>query len=352
MLEIRTFEGTSHELSEFVSTVWQSTYRNRMPIPLWTERFFDWQITWMPTEQRVYCLAAYDGSRLAGTLLGEEFSFRWFDQIVRGSQGSWLTVDPEYRGQRVAAQMVAELKRRQKERGAPFQIGYGYQGSVFSLGPKFWKKNPVDTLTLAKLGFWVRVIEPSAVANWELNRIEGAAARCLKWFQRQPDRWEIDATIREYRPEDLDACLPLATRLAEGTDVSLIWERSRLEHQLAGRGFPKTLVCEIDGEVRGFINYHVLDYCGRGTISVALIDLMAFGELPADRRSMLLRGALKAIQREGVQLAMALRPPSVPKRTLFSAGFLPRLADQAVLMTKMVPEFNPGRPRRFHVLWR
>ncbi len=352
MVEIRTFEGNSQELSDFVSTIWQATYQDRMPIPVWTSRFFDWQIAWLPAEKRMYCVAAYDGTRLAGAILGEEFSFRWLGETVRGSQGSWLTVDPEYRGQRVAAKMVEELKRRHQRREAQFQIGYGYQGSSFSLGPKFWKKNPVDTVTPTRLGFWVRVLDPAAVADWELNRWEGIAARSLKWIQSSPDKWKIDTTVRKYRSEDLDACHQLVSRLSDRSDVSLIWERSRLEHHLAGLDFPRTLVCEIDGEVKGFVNYHVLDYCGRGTISVALIDLMAFGKLSHDCCSILLKGALQAMQRDGVDLAMVLRTPCFPARPLLSAGFIPRLADQAVLLTKMASGFHPGKPQRFHMLWR
>lgn len=352
MLEVCTYRGDARELSEFVLRVWRETYADRMPLPLWNPEFFDWQLLWRTPEDRPYCLAVYDGERLVGTLLGEEMRFRWFEQDQLGSMGSWLTVDPEYRRKGVAKLLREELVRRHRQRGAGFQIGYGYHGSRLSLGPKFWKTFPKETIIPRSLGFWVRVLNPKRVAAWELSRLEGWGARMLDWWQPRPARWRPDPRVRAYAERDFVSCLELAHGVLDSVEAGIIWEPERLKHQLDYRGFPNTMVYESDGEVGGFVNYHVLDYLGRGTIRVALIDLLAVGEMSPGEIRTLLRTTLHELSNSGVDLAMILRTPCHPARPLLATGFIPRLADQAILLTRMTEEFDPGQARRFHLYWR
>jgi hypothetical protein len=111
-------------------------------------------------------------------------------------------------------------------------------------------------------------------------------------------------------------------------------------------------VYEIDGQAAGFVNYHVLDYLGHGTIRVAMIDLLALEELPGAAGRALVRTALRQMHDDGVALALILNTPCFSAGVLAATGFIPRLADQAVLLTKMNSGFDPGRARRFHVIWR
>lgn len=352
MLETRTFAGDAAELSDFVGGVWRATYAGRMSLPLWDRDFFQWQLLWRPPRERHYCIAAYDGSQLVGTLLGEEFRFRWFDRELTGTQGSWLSVHPEYRRQGVGGLLLGELKNRHRERGAAFQIGYGYHGSRLSLGPKFWKTYPKETLVPRSLGFWARVLDYPAVARWELSRLEGWGARMLGWWQRGAGRWAPEANVRDYREEDLPACLELAHALLDRVDVGIIWERERLRHQLSYQGFPRTLVYEQEGRAAGFVNYHLLEFLGHGTIRVGMVDLVALGELDPAAQRALLRTMLRRMADAGAALALVLRTPCFAWRPLWATGFIPRPADQAILLTRMLPEFDPGPARRFHVIWR
>ena len=267
--------------------------------------------------------AFYDGTRLVGTLLGEELRFRWFDQDVVGSMGSWLSVDPEYRRQGVGGLLRKELVRRHRERGAQFQIGYGYHGSRLSMGPKFWKTFPKETQVPRNLGFWVRVLNHRNVADWELNRLEGWGARTLGWWQPGPHRRQPDPHVRQYVEQDFASCLELAHGMLDRVDAGIIWESDRLAHQLDYRGVPHTIVYERDGQVSGFVNYHVLEYLGRGTIRVALIDLLAVGEMSASEVRAMLRAALVRMSDAGIDLAMILRTPCHPSGSLLATGFIP-----------------------------
>jgi GNAT superfamily N-acetyltransferase len=352
MLQVRTYEGDAAPLAAFIGSVWRASYAGKMPLPIWDEPYFNWQLLWRPPAERPYCLAAYDGKRLVGTLLGEEFRFRWLEREHIGTQGSWLSVDPEYRRQGVAALLRDELVRRHRERNADFQIGYGYQGSRLSMGPKFWKTFPKDTFVPKTLGFRARVIDDAAVAEWELNRFEGTGAKMLGWWQKRAVRYPLDPHVRPYESRDLPACLELSHSLLDRVQAGIVWERERLAHQLDYKGYPRTLVYDQDGMAAGFINYHVLNFLGRTTIRVAMIDLFAPGELDGPAARALMQTALRRMADDAVALCLILRTPCFPVGVLWRTGFIPRPADQAILLTRINPAFDVAGARRFHVLWR
>ena len=139
MVEIRSYEGTADELREFVVGVWRGSYAGRMAFPLWTPDFLRWQLGVEGETPRDHLLAAYDKGRLIGTILGFPARFRTPEGERPGTQGSWLSIDPDYRRQGIATRLRQELRRRHAELGLAFQIGYGYFGSRHSVGPAFWK---------------------------------------------------------------------------------------------------------------------------------------------------------------------------------------------------------------------
>jgi hypothetical protein len=151
---------------------------------------------------------------------------------------------------------------------------------------------------------------------------------------------------------DLPACLELSHALLDHVQVGIVWNKERLAHQLDYKSFPRTLVYEIDGQAAGFVNYHVLDYLGHATIRVGMIDLLALGELPGPAARALVRTALRQMHDDGIALALILNTPCFPASVLLATGFIPRLADQAILLTKMNAGFDPGIARKFHVIWR
>ncbi len=119
MIEIRTFEGSAGEMHEFVVGVWRSAYTGRMTFPLWSPEYFRWQFDLDSPLAREDLLAAYDGSRLVGTLFSIPLRFHTPAGERTGSQGSWLTIHPDVRGQRIVPQLVEERVRRHQARRRP-----------------------------------------------------------------------------------------------------------------------------------------------------------------------------------------------------------------------------------------
>ncbi len=352
MIEIRTYDGDAAAFSRFSHDIWLKTYEGLMPLPLWDASYFEWQ--WVPeeTENRDYLVVAYDGSKLVGSFVGEAFRFRFHDWEFDATMGSWLSVAQEYRNQGIGKRLFEEHRRQHLERGAVFQIGYGYIGSRASMGPRFWKRVPENTQVLGKVGFWARVFDHSAGARWNLGFLDRIGSRALGFVQSARPVPSSFEGIRPYRPEDLDDCLSLAHGLLENVDFGYLWSRERLARQLDHRNLPRTLVLEKDGRVAGFVNYYSVDFLARGRLSVGIIDLVAFGVLPGKEQRRLLRAAMCQMVDEGIKLALILRLPCYPWSTFSRTGFVARMRDFLLICVQMDPNVSLAGAKRFHVHWR
>jgi GNAT superfamily N-acetyltransferase len=121
MIEIRTYDGDAATLSRFSQEVWRASYEGRVTFPLWSAQYFDWQLL-TESRSRDYLVAAYEGSKLIGTLLAEAFRFRLHGREVNGTTGSWLSVHPDYRRMGIGSKLFEEQRRRHLERDAPFML--------------------------------------------------------------------------------------------------------------------------------------------------------------------------------------------------------------------------------------
>ncbi|MCE9554507.1 MAG: GNAT family N-acetyltransferase [Planctomycetes bacterium] len=352
MVEIRTFEGDAAEMASFTTAMWRKSYGGKMPMPLWTPEFLQWELMAGGEHARDYLVAAYDGAKLIGFLPAKPQAYRVAGRDVSGTMGSYLSVDPEYRRQGIALQMHQEQQRRHRERGATINMGYVYLGAAVAQGKKFWLKQPEGATIVAKIGLWTRLLDHKAVARFEISRVGDVCSRILGSWQPNPSPSGNTTGIRPYQASDLADCLRLVKPLSEENDFAYQWNETNLARQLQHNNVPKTLVLEQNGRVEGVISYCHLEMIGRQPLQVATIDLMAFGELSWRRQRDLVRAALRQMMADGIQLAVMLRIASSPSSVLFSSGFVPMPADYYYIGLVMEPGFPLTRAKRLHVHWR
>src|ERR1022692_1070254 len=120
MIEVRTFGGDPREAAAFTTSIWKQSYGGHHEIPLWDERYFQWQLFGREDCDRSLDVAAYDSGVLVGTFFAEPFSFSLEGRDIEGSMSSWITVDPKFRGQGIARKMTDELRKRHRERNLAF----------------------------------------------------------------------------------------------------------------------------------------------------------------------------------------------------------------------------------------
>lgn len=351
-MEVRTFEGDAGEIARFTQHVWQSAYRSKIPTPVWDEDFFDWQLLSEDSRRSGYLVAAYDGGQLVGSLFAEEFLFRLHDVEFSAALSSWLAVHPGYQRRGVGRRLAEEQRRRLRERGAKFLLGFGIREKESS-GPKFWMSFCEETVILGRLGMWARLLDHRAVAEWDVRCLEGLSARLLGALQRPAPARRPAEGVREYRPEDLPDCLALVNASLGRVDMGCVWGSARLARQLQYKGIPRTLVAEsAEGRAEGFINYYPLGLLGRTHLRAGIIDILATHRLSWRRQRDLLSAALSKMYDEGLKLALALRLPTSPGLLLLGSGFVPLPSGYDVICHRADTSLNLAKAKRLSVYLR
>jgi GNAT superfamily N-acetyltransferase len=350
VIEIRTFEGTPRELEAFVSSVWTGSYAGRMAFPLWSADYLDWQLDL--GSSRDFAVAAYDGERLAGVILACSFDFRTPTGVRGGILSSWLSIDPAYRGQGLVGRLKAEQARRLAERGGSYVFAYRYVGSRHSLS-----KPPTDAdmhsgeWTTRKVGFWVRILDSRRAVAWSVDRASRVMTRLGSPFVLAPRVPKSSVNIRAYEPRDLTACLEVITWPNLGKSFAIEWTVERLGRHCGG-AFGQCLVAERDGEVRGFISFHVLPFQGRTVERVGIVDIIAIDRLSGRERRAMIGSVLQHISADGGVLALKLWTGDAPVGAMLMSGFVPLSRDSYEALRVIDQSPQVALRGRQQILWR
>ncbi len=351
MIEIRTFDGTPQELAAFCTGFWRDRYGGKMAIPLWGGPLLDWLFFSDDPPGHQLLVAAYDGTRLVGTLPEKVVQYHLQGQPIVGSFGSFFTIDPAYENQGVSLKMVLEQRRRHRELKATVSAGYLIRGESVSKGQQFWMRLR-DMYVVMNAGLWVRLIDHRVMSEFLFHPFEKYGARALGWFQPRPKSAAPSAGIRPYRESDLPDCLRLANEVSRSADFGLVWDGPTLGRQLNHKGFPRTIVAEQNGRVAGFVNYFLQEYLGRREMLAGVIDVLAVGELPYNAQKRLLQIALSQMASEGCHSALFLRVAGQPALLLSRMGFIAEAAHYDYAIQSMAPDAPRVKTRRIHALWR
>ena len=354
MLEVRSFDGTAEELSDFVFQQWYATYQGRMLVPHWSGDYFRWQLQMDDPSRRGHLIAAYQGSILAGVVLHFPMQFQVGGDVFPASQASWLSVSPAFRGQGVGTALNRASRAFHREHGLRFQLGFAYFGHRASLASKFWLKSQTDNTSLVRgAGFWIRILDSKATARWTLSRLEsGLTTLVSPLIPALRVRCRPQLTIRPARPTDVSTCLKLVEQATHHCDLRLVWSEETINRQLGLHGFSRALVAEVDGVVKGFVTFHLLPIVGRHEIPVGILDLVIVSELSTADRNDLIDSALMDLQSEGAAFALKLRVGDHPPGIFFRRGWYYQLAESHVLITWAGERQQLPPLRRIHVLWR
>ncbi|WP_397570774.1 hypothetical protein [Schlesneria sp. T3-172] len=354
MLEVRSFDGTAEELSDFVFQQWCATYEGRMLVPHWGADYFRWQLQMDDPQRRCHLIAAYRGAKLAGVVLHFPMQFAIGKDVFTASQASWLSVSPEFRGQGVGSALNRGSRAFHRDRKLRFQLGFAYFGHRASLASRFWLKSQTDNTTpIRSAGFWIRILDSKATAEWNLNRWESGLTTIVSPLIPPP---KVDSrpslTIRPARTDDVTTCLALVNRATSHCDLRIVWNEETLSRQLGLHGFSKSLVAQVDGEVKGFVTFHILPIVGRNKVPVGILDLVVVSDLASSDRNSLVDAALLALQQEGAAFVLKLRVGDHPAGLFLRRGWYYQLPQSHVLVTWAEDAQKLPPLKRLHVLWR
>ena len=220
------------------------------------------------------------------------------------------------------------------------------------MGPRFWLRQPERISIIRKLGLWVRAFDHAAVARFEVHRLEAWGSRLLSLVQGPPRPVNHVDGVRPYRADDLGACHELISRAGASADLAYLWDTAVLERQLRYGTLSHTVVMERAGAVAGLVNYSIVEALGRSTITLALIEILAFGFLGAAQRHNLLAAALTSMREEGAQAAIMVRGSSYGWLAMLAAGFLPMPTDHYYIGARFDDDLRLDGVRRVQILLR
>src|SRR5690606_34896486 len=131
----------------------------RMPFPLWSPEYLDWQLRLSDDPARTHILTAESDGQLVGELLGFLARFRLPGEgVVDGLISSWLSISPACRRLGMVRTLKAEQEVRAREAGAKLILAYRYVGSAASLSkPPTQRDVSTGEWSNRPVGFWVRV---------------------------------------------------------------------------------------------------------------------------------------------------------------------------------------------------
>jgi GNAT superfamily N-acetyltransferase len=350
-LTIDNFRGSAEELNQFVVKTWESDYAGKMIFPRWTTDYFQWQFRLANYYPSHHFLAAYDGDQLAGVLLGTDYPFRTASKNFTGSQWSWLTIHPNYRGHGIATLLDQERVRRLKAVDNPLIVSFRYVGSQVSKAERP-RKVGNNSKFLRKIGFWSRVLRPGRFSRWHVNALE----RNLVWAAApvipKPHWPTTKFIIRNMQAEDVTAVTALTRSLAPLFPLSINWDDDSLNHQCLGHSISQSLVAEVAGEIVGMINFHVLPFQAKTIEPVGVIDIIISQPKQLQYAEKLLHAACSRMYDQGAILALKLHAGDTSVLSMLKTNFLPLPPDSYLVLqwtdqTQTIPSDAP-----VHLLWR
>lgn len=352
MVKLDLFQGDHNELATFVSDVWRRSYSGKMTFPVWSAEYFRWHFPENDPQARERMIAAYDGDRLAGVLLGIPLRFRTPDKSLPGAMCSWLSIDQDYRGHRLAVELDRVRQERLRSLGTDLVVSYRFVGSRHSQAERPDHPHGSNKQFLRRVGFWSRVIDPVRMWKWDRKQAEGLMALGSYPVAGIPRSNCEKHGIRVGQLQDLPGCLSLLQRHTESMSLAIDWDESTLKRQLFGSPISHTLVCERGGEIRGVINFHLLEFQGRTCEPIGIIDVASLQELPHSSRVALMNEAMRVMRQHGAILALKLRTQDVPITTMLHTRWTPTQAD-SFLVLQWLQNQTPVQPDYpMHLLWR
>ncbi len=343
--EIREYDGDFEDVAELAGRAFSAFYGGITLFVLWDAAFLRWQLR---GDTPALLPAAYDGSRLVGTLFSIPHSLRIGSTILPIGICSWLAVAPEYQRSGLAVRLTEALRQSQDERGLVCSL-------VMSMGDpplrkRYIKTHPQNFCHLFKFGLWVKVLAPgtwaqASVEAWMrlMSRAFGSVFRLIP----QP----YHPNVRPYRAEDLEACALLLEKATAKHDWALLWPMQRLGTQLESP-VSRTLVLDRDGRLQGFVNYHFIVVQGRKPVRAAMIDLWADDNLSAMQRIRFLGHVCQELRARNVELVFAPRCAMMPVAAFAANLFFPtpRQFHLGSIFTKNA--LPPSPPRSWSLLVR
>jgi len=286
-----------------------------------------------------FLLAAYRGHEIVSFLANLPQNFNFRGKMCRAVYSCLLVTRKEWLRKGLGNAIIREALKNNKELNCDFALLTLEPGhrSTHMINKLKESGSPVEHVkknhVIARILDYERVIHSENLKAWEKGALKLIGAH------RTPKQ-NPGISLREYRAEDLDACLGLLNGYQARVSLSLVWEREELALELDHPDVSQTLVFERDGEVKGLINFIYHEHLGHTRERWAWINHVAFPDLTGRERKGFVQAFLKYAGTAGCIGAVEWMRNYYAQAPFFRARFFPYFRSVNLVSWTLNPDIS------------
>ncbi len=319
-ISIEPFRGDIEGLERMALSSWRDEYGIESYPNLYRPDFL--RFLFDRIQDKTHLIAGYRGEEIVSFLanLPRRMSFR--GKTYRSVYTCLLVTRKELLRKGMASAIVDEALKLNRD--------YKYDFSLLALEKGHRSTSMVKKLEesghpvgwVKQFSVVARVLDLKRVfASEELKAWERAALRLIR--VHRPPKAESRSQLREYRGEDINACLTLLNQYKDKVELARVWDREELAWELDYPGVSQTLVYEREGRIEGLINFITHDHHGKTRERWAWINHVAYPELSPGERYEFIQAFLRYIKDAGCIGAVEWTRGYYPMAPLFRSRFFP-----------------------------
>ncbi len=319
-ISIEPFRGDIEGLEKMALSSWRDEYGISSFPNLYRPAFLRFLFDRLPDKRHL--IAAYRGDEIVSFFANLPRRIHFEGDTYRAVLSCLLVTRKALLRHGMAQAIIAEALKLNQELNYDFALLYLETGhrSTKLIEKLAETGHAVDRVK--KVYVIARILDlPRVLASEDLKGWERAALR-LSGLHHLP-KARAPVSLREYRPEDVDACLGLLDRHRGRARLALVWERDELAWELDYPDVSKTLVYEKEGEVRGLINFLYHEHHGKTIERWAWLNHVAFPELSGRERSAFIKAFLAYMKETGCVGVTEWTRGYYPMTPLYRARFFP-----------------------------
>lgn len=291
-----------------------------------------------------HLIAAYRGGEIVSFLGNVPHAFRFRGRVYRGTWSCLLVTRKELLRQGHAAAIIKEALRVNQKYRYDFALATFETGHRSTLMLRKLQAEGNRLEWMKKIRVIARILDLGRVARSEgLKAWEKAAVRLIGG-SKKPREGEA-ASVREYRPEDLDDCLSFFNAYQDKIELARVWERDELAWELHSPDVAQTLVFEKEGRAAGAINFICHDHLGKSKERWAWVNHVAYSDLAPGERFRFVQGFLRHIGARGFIGAIEWTKNYYPQGPFYRARFFPYLRSVNMYSWTFNPEISLAKVR-------
>jgi len=336
-ISIEPFRGDYEELQKMAHLSWRDEYGMDSFPNFYRPEFL--RFLFERKSKKPFLLAAYRGNEIVSFLANLSQSFNLRGKMCRAVYSCLMVTRKEWLRKGLGNAIIQEALKNNKELNCDFALltlepGHRSTHMINKLKEsgspvEFVKKNHV----IARILDYDRVIRSENLKTWE------KAVLKLIGAHRKPQP-NPTISLREYRAEDLDACLGLLNGYQSRVSLSLVWKREELGQELDHPDVSQTLVFERDGEVKGVINFIYHEHLGYTRERWAWINHVAFPDLTGRERKGFVQAFLKYAKDAGCIGAVEWMRNYYTQTSFFRARFFPYFRSVNLVSWTLNPDIS------------